>query len=224
MSNNDEHAATTERLSALVDGESTAPDADADWIRADDAINKQYRQYQTLGKLLRELPPPPVSDAFAANTASLITRRRRFRHYVWSLSAAAAALLVAGVMTIFMSPASDEAGEIIASRAPVLDTPPYDETDYYLWQLMNDAQGGMDMEDVMTLFDYVSEEVLVEALAMLAASVQLDEESPWHDGPLEMDYWTTPGAMPVVSIYVLMDSLDEVERIAVDNLLQDLLT
>ena len=210
MNGDYENEATSERISALIDGESATPAADADWVRADAARHQQYRQYQTLGNLLRGLSPPQVSDAFAADTVLLITMRRRYRPYAWMLAAAAAMLLVSGALIALISLMSDNAVEIMAYDEPATFASPYDETDYHLWQLMNDARGGMDMEDVMAFFDTVSEEALLEALAMLEAPVP--------------DDWTMPGATPVVSIYALMDDLDDVERIAVDELLQDLLT
>lgn len=199
----DEHVC---RLSALLDGESPDPERDGAWMRADAARAEQYGQYKTLGELLRGLSVPQASEAFNGRVLTNVSLRQRNRRR-WSFAGAVAALLLLATAAFLGAYWLGDSGE--TAPPPVLQAQAgmfYDETDYGLWLALSEMRGGMRLDSALALLEHVPGDMLVAMLATLPAT---------DDEPL-------PSATPFVAVHELYDSLDGVEREAVNAWLEDL--
>lgn len=216
-----------EVISALVDGESAAPDADAAEIRKDPLLEKRQREYLRIGNLIRALPTPEPSAQFVDEVVARLPQQRSHNIMRLSFSLAAAAVLLlafaAGLNRLLPeSQVEPVVNNIALPSEPAsslidLDVP---ETTLASIQIENIADN--ELEKTLALFEVVPEERLLIALAELvieeevryaATAEGIEVVSPWDETIVQPPY-------SFVDIYTELETLNQAEVATFNALLR----
>ncbi len=212
-----------ERISAFLDGESDAPEDDAQLLDDNDALKTVHRQYARIGRLTRSLSAPTPSTHFLANTLARLPESEHAGGKRWRRLAAAAALLAALLLTSYLI------GSGPGSRTPHVGPIASFEAEVTERSDMPWLDGSAAMLDTLALFEAIPTDDLLEALAVIAFDAHHHHASSADVGfashaPLHWDeYWSlgTPGDF--MEMYFWIETLDEADADALNEILRDAL-
>jgi len=225
----DEHQATLEHISALLDGENGDTEKARTRLGATEGASLRYRQYHRMRTLIHDLPAPEVSPEFANRVLARTTPTHRWVHVCAYGVAAAAMLLVLGAwFHFFYLPPPETPFE---TTAVLLDdtaiaslAEDVDET--AIWLYLADISDHFGLSFPIALVETLPEETLLGLLAESTLEETLYTPNAEAKPDQEPELYPEFADIHVPSfleIFEFVDKLDEAEAMALNNALRSAL-
>jgi len=206
-----------ERLSALLDGESSDPEGDLAWAQSDPARALRFRQYRQLRALVKTLEEPDFVPGFTDRVLARAEAPRASSAWHYAYAVAAGFLLMIGGVILYLtypySPVDIPPTAVLLEE----DTFPPDgqaplDPELLLYGAAAEESPGM--TGPLDSLEELSEEELMCALAALATAEDAGLPDEETDGmtPLEQEPGENAGdATSFVELLDFVDTLDAVE-------------
>ncbi len=214
--------ADLERISALVDAREPLNELDRQWLEALPERKARYLQYCSVDTLLRGLSMPVPSSDFAERVSGRLRTHERRRAFPMRASLPlAAALLIALGLVLYQQLPQETAPPPTAAQpmvaAAIADNrdqnaeTPSDEDD--LWVFMAELGPEPGLADNFILFEELPSDALVDLLVDMTRNAYESHliNVPAHFSPSEQDEFLTTEPMPYMTVFDLIETLDEVE-------------
>jgi hypothetical protein len=219
-----------ELISTLLDGESANPRADAAVIAQDLLLEKRQMEYRKIGNMMRNLPEPEVPDHFLDDVLARLPKKKPHNIVRITFSLAAAAVLLLALATTLYRLLPNTPLEPTIPDTPIANSSgisliEFDVPETTLASIQIENIADSDIEKTLALFEVIPEEILLIALAELSseeearyyATAQGTEPlSPWDE-----NLFAAPDSL--VDIYTEMETLNEAEAAAFNELMRDAL-
>ena len=217
MNAEDKELKDLERLSALLDGESSDPEGDLAWAQSDPARALRFRQYRQLHALAKTLEEPDFVPGFADRVLAHAEAPRASFAWHYAYAVAAGLLLMIGGVVLYLTYSYSPTDIPPTPVALEEDTFPPDgepplDPELLLYATVAEESPGM--TGPLDSLEELSEEELLCALAALATAEEAGLTGGDEDAmtPLEQEPGENTGdATSFVELLDFVDTLDAVE-------------